>query len=450
MADQKLSQLPAGAAVTGADLFYSDQGGNSVSQTANAMRIFLGGSASVFNVRNFGAVGNGSTNDTAAINSAIAAFNAAGGGQLYFPFGTYSVPGGALTTLTGTGTVSGDGKFASLVVSGSATGLLFQSSAIAIYFRDMAILTSLGVTPTASVAVTNLTVNSQHHLEMARVYIQNFFTGVDDQEANNAIYDQVWIDGCANYSFRSRNLVTPDSGGNRWLNCACGTGDTTLTASVPVNAVAGWRVESSGNDAFQGCTVYGGTFSGTPHGPLIGVDINPAGATTIVQMSDCSLENYITRALSIQNTNLVNITNLEIGAYSQVGSQAPLFFNTVSQLSICNVALKKSAAPTVPEIDFNSGSCSGVTMRNISSSANFSTPIGLSPLQFNTGLDLPQGGAATVATMRSFVTQVAGWRYFVTDSNQATPAVGQAVAAGDAGGTNFQPIFSDGTVWRYG
>ncbi|KAG0343445.1 hypothetical protein BG005_002421 [Podila minutissima] len=43
----------------------------------------------VFNVRSYGATGNGFSNDTAAINSAITAANAAGGGVVQFPPGTY-------------------------------------------------------------------------------------------------------------------------------------------------------------------------------------------------------------------------------------------------------------------------------------------------------------------------------------------------------------------------
>lgn len=45
--------------------------------------------AAEFNVRDYGAVGNGSTNDTGAINRAITAANGAGGGTVRFPAGTY-------------------------------------------------------------------------------------------------------------------------------------------------------------------------------------------------------------------------------------------------------------------------------------------------------------------------------------------------------------------------
>jgi hypothetical protein len=43
-----------------------------------------------FNVRDFGATGDGTTNDTAAINRAIEKCHAAGGGDVMFPAGTYS------------------------------------------------------------------------------------------------------------------------------------------------------------------------------------------------------------------------------------------------------------------------------------------------------------------------------------------------------------------------
>ncbi|MEO6851074.1 MAG: glycosyl hydrolase family 28-related protein, partial [Mucilaginibacter sp.] len=43
----------------------------------------------IFNVRAFGATGNGQTSDTKAINKAIDSAAGAGGGKVYFPAGNY-------------------------------------------------------------------------------------------------------------------------------------------------------------------------------------------------------------------------------------------------------------------------------------------------------------------------------------------------------------------------
>src|SRR5215218_4296057 len=47
------------------------------------------GAAPVFNVRDHGAIGDGTTHDTAALNKAVEACAAAGGGQVLFPPGKY-------------------------------------------------------------------------------------------------------------------------------------------------------------------------------------------------------------------------------------------------------------------------------------------------------------------------------------------------------------------------
>lgn len=68
----------------------------------------------VFNVKDYGALGDGTTNDHTAIAAAITAANAAGGGTVYFPAGTYLVDGSLGAAATNI-TIKGDGMFLSKI-----------------------------------------------------------------------------------------------------------------------------------------------------------------------------------------------------------------------------------------------------------------------------------------------------------------------------------------------
>lgn len=79
---------------------------------------------SVFNVRNYGATGDGVTDDRVAIQAAIDAAVAVGGGTVYFPPGTYAVykngiPGFELDNVSDL-TFLGDGRISTIAQVGSA------------------------------------------------------------------------------------------------------------------------------------------------------------------------------------------------------------------------------------------------------------------------------------------------------------------------------------------
>ncbi len=85
----------------------------------------------VYNVKDYGATGDGATDDTSAINSAIAAANSAAGGIVFFPLGTYIVSS-PLTTPVSYVVIKGDGMGSKIQLkstwSGSQVFLLTNSN----------------------------------------------------------------------------------------------------------------------------------------------------------------------------------------------------------------------------------------------------------------------------------------------------------------------------------
>jgi hypothetical protein len=111
-----------------------------------------GGTAVWFNVRDYGALGDGTTDDTAACAAATAAAEVAGG-VVYFPPGTYKVSG--LTIAASKVEFRGDGT-ASIIAMSSATGNTVTVSAAAqrqfVAIRDLKFAPSVTRTSGAEIA----------------------------------------------------------------------------------------------------------------------------------------------------------------------------------------------------------------------------------------------------------------------------------------------------------
>jgi hypothetical protein len=320
--DQKLSQLPAGNPIAATDLFYSDQGGSSVSQTATAMRLYIGNSSTTFNVRAFGATGNGTTDDTAAINSAIAAFNAAGAGVLYFPAGTYLTTA-SLTSITASGTIKGDGSSdlqtfgigpVSQINCNSLSAVVFTLQAQQqVVIRDLAIVDTAVGTPLvgSSAIIAGSAAVSNPKVDMMNVTVNGFYTGVDRQSGQLWLMDNCFIFGPVLYGVRVRNLNNADVGDWCISNCFFYP-----LAPAGHNATSAIRIESSG-----GGKIINSKVNGTASFFATGIDIQGTGATLDMQISNCSFEAFSSVGISV-NGSWANVTiaNCEIGALAAGGA----------------------------------------------------------------------------------------------------------------------------------
>lgn len=159
----KISQFPLGGAVQSTDLIPIVRGGQDYKVTAAAVGAAVD-FPGTFPIPFYGAVGNGVTDDSGAINSAIVAASFAGGGTVYFPGGkTYAGASpltlasnvqlsgyGATYKYTGTGaaidsptinTLNTAGIQGLTIDGGSTASVLLQIySGYACYFRDLSFL----------------------------------------------------------------------------------------------------------------------------------------------------------------------------------------------------------------------------------------------------------------------------------------------------------------------
>lgn len=151
------------------------------------------------NVRAFGAKGDGTADDTAAINAAIAAARALPtGGEVYLPPGTYKVSEINLTTATSDFVRSvklhGAGRNLTRIVPAAAGGVL---------------LNMMGMN---QAHVEGLTIDSSAFASQAGIFVARTTTSAN---ANNNQFRDVFVTG----SFTKAAVVLNGSESSRWFNC---------------------------------------------------------------------------------------------------------------------------------------------------------------------------------------------------------------------------------------
>lgn len=192
----------------------------------------------LYNVKSYGAKGDGVTDDTAAINSAIANIISAGGGTLFFPRGTYIVTGG-LTETTVTMKFEGVGATATKIQT-SIDGInVITISSYFCYVTDMEIAYT-GATATSG---SGILLNDLDHTTIERCNIHGFYINIDTLKAaywtifNNLIYDPV------KYNIRVQNTTSADEGDSEIIgNKLFANGNPNIDAHIYQSSSGGLRV----------------------------------------------------------------------------------------------------------------------------------------------------------------------------------------------------------------
>ena len=175
---------PLGTLGTSHKVLHGNAGGLPSFSPVNLTNDVLGGL--VFNVRDFGALGDGTTDDTVTIQATIDACGAAGGGIVWLPPGTYKITA-TLTVGSNYVTLRGAGRGATIIAPAFASGDHIYATG-----RTFFNLYSLQVLPT--VAQTS---GASIHLVNCHAAVLRDFKLDGGTALTGKMNDCVWIEGGA-------------------------------------------------------------------------------------------------------------------------------------------------------------------------------------------------------------------------------------------------------------
>lgn len=138
-------------------------------KNANKLRDFV-------SVKDFGAVGDGVTDDTAAINAAISRLQTKGGGHLYFPSGTYNVSEAIDLSAIDNLWIDGSGQDNTIIVTSHASAPVLYSNADRKYRKFSNFTISSSVTRTSG-AFIDLLVERRSIIEDLK--LTGWFDGIN-------------------------------------------------------------------------------------------------------------------------------------------------------------------------------------------------------------------------------------------------------------------------------
>jgi hypothetical protein len=321
----------------------------------------------------YGAVGDGTTDDTSAINSAIAALNSATRGVLYFPAGSYKCTS-ALTTITVQCTILGDGGSgdsghvygtpATEILQTSATANLFAVSANGCAIRGVALSNTNGGTPSAGAGIS---MSGGYFTRISDCTVSRFYDDISISNGAGWSIDDCFIHDPIRYGLRVQGTLSPDSGDQSISGSYFMSENHDGDAAIRYESAGGLKIVNTKINA-----------RGTGGGFFVhGIDVAvPNGVTTsLFMVANTSIENVTGDAIHGTTTgtafwSALVFTGLEVGLYGNnsgrainlVAASAGQFLDIVldSYVFITDGTARAAVAITnVDKITFGDGVLSG-------------------------------------------------------------------------------------------
>jgi hypothetical protein len=199
---------------------------------------------SVVNVKDFGAVGDNSTNDTAAITAAITACPV--GGTVFFPDGSYRTT--AALSITKTLCLQGEGAYTSQIVPVGVGGVVVASGISSFSIRQLGIARSVRhtVTPNTSIGLQVLGATgarpSNHAYE--DVLIDGFQTGIETNWLWSSSFRNVRPIN-SQVGLFAKGLSVNNMFMHGQVTCDASAGSRGILIGDGTNATEGWIISDS-------------------------------------------------------------------------------------------------------------------------------------------------------------------------------------------------------------
>jgi hypothetical protein len=500
------ARAASGSAATAASLLSFTAAG-----TGGVNRSLFSKLSDTVSVKDFGAVGDGTTNDTAAFNAALAAYE-----TVIVPPGTYALGTAILMSKSDRNRLIGAGQLFTTLKNTNTSGAVIETHCTGIFEIEGLTLTRTATADASAHGIQQVATCGYGTIRDVFITRQHFGIvaggmtyGLMDRCFSTAnLADGILVVGTggAPTQWQLTNIGVTGNDGNGILvksfdNTNVTLGEPWMNITSYANTGYGICFQGSASYCIYDIAVHGGFLGSDGAGEIL-LDTYEGGATVPALISHIQLEaagmfptgsagttaaSHTAHGIYItQNNTSVNLTGISINGVAQNGIRTSCPSTIINGASIVNcgqaagerngiyvengtavitnssignvsstrqeygIVLGASSSHNMVmacNLVHGSGNALGALLDN-SSPAGTNTIIGNKGYHYNIVGDQLATASTTVAGLPPSGGLI-GARSFITDANQTVAAnIGAIVAAG--GGTNTVPVYCDGSNWRIG